>query len=91
LNAASPKKQSESAYAAQVLEQFLDETNTLILELTRRLQPVLENRPQKAEEVGIEKAERQMFSPIGQGLMDTAHRIDRMNISLAALIETLAV
>ena len=90
-NAANPRPQPESVYAAQALDQSLGITDALIIELTQRLKPVLENRPQKELEEGIGKAERQMFSPIGQGLMDTVHRIDVMNRRLAALIETLAV
>lgn len=85
-----PQSAPESVYAAQALDRSLSNTESLIAELTQRLSPVLENRPQ-VESSKIDKVERQLYSALGKGLMETANRVDNLNGRILSLLGLLAI
>lgn len=86
----STQQVKESVYAAQALDRALSNTESLISELTQRLAPVLENRPQ-AESSKIDKVERAMYSAIGKGLMETSNRVELLNGRILSLLDLLAI
>lgn len=88
--AAAPKPQPEVAYAAQVLESSLSRLEARMDELQQRLTPVVQDRP--VDSKGLDgKAERQMFSVLGRGIMDTSYRLENIERKINFLLDNLAI
>lgn len=89
-NTVAPKQLSETQYAAQVLDQTISYLEARVAELQSRLTPVLEDRPQG--ECGADcKAERQMFSTLGRGIIETSYRIEDITRRVNNMLDTLAI
>ncbi len=86
----APKAQSETQYAAQVLDSALARLEARVAELSQRLAPVIEERPQANGNVDG-KAERQMFSALGRGIIETSYRVEGIERRINGLLDTLAI
>lgn len=89
-SAIAPKQQSETMYAAQLLDSGISRLEARIAELNQRLAPVLEERPAQPGTLDG-KAERQMFSLLGRGIMEASYRVEGMERRINQLLDTLAI
>lgn len=85
----APPKQSEAAYAGDLLDQAINQLGERVSFLADRLTPVMEQRPTAKDDNG--GTLRTCTSALGRGIVDAALRIDAIDRRIINLLESLAI
>lgn len=87
----SVQSQTEVVHAATVLDNAISRAAARMGELTQRLIPIIQNRPAEVTGTNPSKLERQIYSPIGRGLIENAYRVEDIERQINDLLDNLAI